>query len=75
LQSDPDILIDANFQANNKVIVNTGSLLLFGKPSTFSETRLAAIANAGSSTITVISASGLVINDIIIITSTESSIT
>jgi len=75
VKSDPDILIDANFQANNKLLVNTGSLLLYGKPSTFTETRLAAIANAGSSTITVINATGLVINDIIIITSTESSVT
>lgn len=64
--------MDADLFANNKVIVNTGEIKLYGKVPEFKQSRLASSLSKGSKTITLVDTpTDLVAGDEILITPTE----
>jgi len=70
-KTDPDLLVDADLYAGNKVLVNTGTIALYGKVPTTITTRLSASASSGSKTITVLAASDWAVGDQLVISPSE----
>lgn len=70
-KNDPDMLVDPDLFANNKVLVNTGALNLYGTIPTFLKDRLTATAFPGDTTITMGDTTGLEVGDVLLLTATE----
>jgi len=68
--TDTQFILASNIQVGNKVIANVGTIKLVGSPPATTATRLTAPLVAGSKTITVASASGWAVGDIIAIAPT-----
>ncbi|EAR87205.2 IPT/TIG domain protein (macronuclear) [Tetrahymena thermophila SB210] len=64
-------VIDPLVDVGNKVILNTGNFTLIGNPPSTTYTQLAASANPGDSSITVVSVNGWSVEDIIAVAPTQ----
>ncbi|KAL4508252.1 hypothetical protein ABPG72_003556 [Tetrahymena utriculariae] len=64
-------VVDSQIDVGNKVILNTGNFTLLGNPPATTATRLSASVNPGANSITVISASGWNVGDVIALGPTQ----